>query len=567
MLKGLSSYQLNSSGTTKLLDEPDTNNQNNKIYSKQFNKLPDYLSFWGKTNCQKTGVIYDKHFTMIEDLFAASNKIIRYKDQILNIKKTYLPAGNVMIQVYKPNMMNKPVLIAKKKINDNISKLGFMLGKSGKVAIIESNDNNHRSENLHIIMIAGSALKNNNFEVIMPEEEYQKTTPLTFTGKMIYSKAFMPDKTDQIINEFWEMEKYKEFTPQWDLNALKEVNKDVIPVLLAGGFGSRMGAALMARDDNKPALPVAHNNLRVIDFTLGNLYRSGLIDDKPDNIKIMGKTKIGSAAATIESIRSDYARNTSFSLRTDDNDTLITGNKNILLCSCDMIGDFTYNNALEDFRRKPDAGMMVVGVPLDENEIRHYGVIARDDNNVIKRFIDKPANSQEAKDAKIYRNGVDTKTYLSSASLSIISPEVARYMEELYAKKLEEFKKNNSDTSLMPEFDLGKDLIPELLRAMKNEEITKKVIKNGKMIEIPLKMYSYAVDDGNCYDVGTLISYIETSRRLASGEILDNLPETIKKGFKDNVSENGIVFMPGTKDVFNNHYSEAKGNILVMQKG
>lgn len=230
---------------------------------------------------------------------------------------------------------------------------------------------------------------------------------------------------------------------------MREMNKEIIAMILAGGQGSRLQA--ITEEVAKPAVSFA-GKYRIIDFALSNCSNSNIdtvgiltqykplvlnahvgigsswdLDKQYGGVKILppymskegGRFYKGTANAIFENINYIDTYNPEY----------------VLILSGDHIYKMDYMKMLDDHKKKnSDVTIAVIEVPWEETN--RFGILNTDENDRIYEFEEKPENA---------------KSNLASMGIYIFNWSILR--EYLINDEADPESKN----------DFGKNIIPKVM--------------------------------------------------------------------------------------------------------
>lgn len=507
----------------------------------------------------------DKNSIRIPDLFhtlhseftikADESRGIKYPVEVKKETDLVSQEKKVTVQRIKDGKKELILEVSKKPDCKNV-KIGYIDGKAGSTTTVYMADTDKK---LYALMIPGSHMKNGDFEAKMPGKyelpSITKPKEISFAGNTYAVLAYKPEESIEAVLNYFNSNKPEQITPGKDA----EGNKDKYDNhLLVGGFGTRMGEMLAVGGKNKPSVQLPAQGYQLLDFAINNAISSGALSKDPDiTYFIEDDPVVGTAGGPMEGIREGKME---------------ISNSPVIMWPGDGISDIDFSPALKKFEETPDAGIMIVGIPVAAEKILgKLGLIGFDkENNKIIEFIEKPTDMSVAKNASLKEDRINPlkSEYLANIAVYIINPEIMQAIADL------EPILHDQKTR---EYDFGKHVLPALKtlcngneKEVKNFLESKNIPKDIMNKVKGLKMYTY-VAKGDWCDVGTIPSFMEASREIASGEKYKNLPVNIREGYKENVDlETGVVFMPGTRKEFEDKFSQpgnkAEGNIIVMSK-
>lgn len=436
------------------------------------------------------------------------------------------------------------ILEATKNKGFEFAKIGFTDGKAGPTGVLVLKDPK-TNKNYRILMRQGSIIKTKDFTVKMPgtvEMPNGKSSEISFAGSKFGAMlAFKPEKSVEAF------QKYSENNLQENIQKGEHADElspdDFHNVFAVGGFGSRFGAVLDG-GDNKPSVqdPSVPGHT-LLAYAMDSAVGAGVLDGKDMNLKkdlnisIEDDPEVGNAGGFIQYL----------DLLEKQNGGPI--DKPIIVWPGDGISDIDYSKPLKFFKDTPDAGAMIISIPLNEDQIEPFGIVGVDEKNHVTQFVEKPKTHEDKALAKLGRTA-DGK-YLANIAVYVLKPEVVKQIKDIYKERQEDGK---------IDMDFGADVLPALKDLCAGGKIKD---KDGN----PLKMYAIGAK-GDWSDVGAIQPFIDTSRTIAQGDKYKNLSPVLKEGYKKNVdAETGVVYMPNTREALNKllpENSEIKGNILVM---
>lgn len=497
-----------------------------------------------------------KSQTEIPDLFAIDAKVVKVPAReklhgYLEVEKEFDFEEGKDIVIVRDNDYKE---IAQAKITPGYKgvKISYIDGKAGPgVHIDVPKGPNNLEEDLHLILLPGSKISKKDFEVKMPGKltiPGKRPKMLSFAGganDLYYITAYKAGESRNSIDRFYKEGVYKIASQEGE-----PLENDYNVIITAGGFGDRYGHSTVYNGDNKVSA-LTPGGLDLVHYITARATSSGCLENSENvNIKEYEEPNpmVGNAGGTIE-LAEKFSE-------------ILENDKPLVVLPGDGISDFDLNKALKDFESKPDAGAMIIATPIQGDKIINtFGIMGRDENNVITEFIEKPKTVEAlvenganaiVDDGGNKENPLDEK-YLVNTAIYIFKPEVFEEIKKFYDERREKGK---------IDLDYGGDVFPMLERACRHGDLKS---KDG----IPLKMYIHQAE-GDWNDVGTTQATIDTSREIAKGDKFKNLPAQVRQSFADNVDlKTGVVGMPGTKDLFSQFLAEdgkAEGNIVVEKK-
>ena len=258
------------------------------------------------------------------------------------------------------------------------------------------------------------------------------------------------------------------------------VSKDCVPMILAGGQGSRLGA--LTKNVAKPAVPFG-GKYRIIDFPLSNCVHSGIntvgvltqyqplelnryigngnpwdLDRSHGGVYVLPPYQSAKAGEWYKGTANAIYQNLSFleSFKPE----------NVLILSGDHIYKMHYGEMLKA-HKESGAAVTIAVMPVPWEEASRFGIMNVDEEGTITDFEEKPA---------------EPKSNLASMGIYIFTYEVLK-------KYLEADERDPSSAN-----DFGKNIIPTML-------------ENGE------KMVSFRFE-GYWKDVGTIHSLWEANMDL-----------------------------------------------------
>lgn len=480
----------------------------------------------------------------------------------------------------------KVILEATKGISHKNIKIGLFIGKSGTYGMLELCNPAKYEENYIAIIPQGSEIKTGDglsIKVFDPLAPKNSTPDITFKGSnaCTVNIMFRPRKTKKSIAKFQEMLKVINY-PYMLSRDKEKYKKNYYPYILAGGFGTRLGIITLARKDNKPSSPVPAKNCDLINFTLLNLHKVGLFDEHTDVNYYEQIGKVGPAGCFVEALGYTIVRNKDGLKLKKIADSQIPDDKNTIILAADTVTDIDYSSFLDKFNATPDAGVMLVGIPVSEDL---GGIIAHDENNLVYDFIEAPRPNTNDADAGLIKridehgnvslklNKNNQQQYLGNAFIHIIKPELHEVIKDIYQEKINNsynkvLKDKNGNTGLITNTDYeeildcvwGRDIIPRLV----------KMAAEGKLLDAnkkPLKIYTHVSDDGDWCDVGKFSKYMTTMQEIADGTKYNNLPTEVKDEIRSNI-DGQVIYTTDVKTHFRTLIGEGftKGPILILKK-
>ena len=530
----------------------------------------------------KPNIIYKKNKNItnvienyiVEDLRKINNKEkIPFSESLKKqLKNIEFKSINLTQNLQKFLILHKNEELLSMEYNpkDENIKLGFSIGKAGLFSTIEVKNNN---KPYVIILPEGSELKTESGLHV----KVNKRNNLSFKGASATVNVFYKStKTKNSINKFIENQKTSNIFK--NIETLKEdFSKNFHPYILAGGFGTRLEIISHQRGDNKPSTITPIKNWDLMHFNLFNLYKTGLMPQDVSLNYYEQKVSNGSAGCFIGALGYEIERNNDSLNLVKTKEQYIPQDKNALIVTADGLTDMDYSAFLSDYLKKDDAAMMLVGIPVNINP---GGLIIKDENNVVKEFIEKPAKEDLDK-AKItilnkqgkietYRDKEGKPYYLGNAFIHIINPDIFDTLANIYRDKIQKsynnyIKQNGNNISeenysKIIEGIWGRDFIPKLIEL---SEAGKLKNKNGKN----LKIYTYEALKQDWDDIGNYNTYYNAIRKVADDKYYVNMPTEIKEEIKNNINNN-ILFSSNFKEDFKNFIGQGytQGQIIVTEK-
>ncbi|OGI01719.1 MAG: hypothetical protein A2Y25_06550 [Candidatus Melainabacteria bacterium GWF2_37_15] len=503
----------------------------------------------------------------------------------------------------------------------------FTEGKDGKVATLTG-------DGFKAVAIEGSEIIRDGFEFKMPSYKKQVEKQVRFGASYHPIMAFKPEVTQQALEK--SLPYINELSEKFPID--EELDKNYTVVQTIGGFGTRLCSLGNKTSANTPA------GIPLLAYSLLPVIQAGIripFSVLPENTTIEEDISVGTAGGVIEGIETGK----------------VPTDKNILIVPGDGIHDINIKPALKAFHKNKEAGMMLIGNAVPQDQISKFGIIGTDTKGLVTKFIEKPKSPDFAKEGIITdANGnydKENPKYNASIALYALKPPVTKAFLALgdivradnkeydFGKhalqslqvlcnedildntgKIDKNKFNEVLNTLDEKHPLKKlvqkagvdKLVKSIKKAGLSVQDTKQALhetdkainvvrekdKNNWLIQAVnemginpvikqlnpvvqmlknkdgerMKMIAYA-GDADWADVGTIPQFIDTSRQIAAGESFINLPKEIRQGFKDNVLETGISYIPSSetdkrspKEAFKSFLGEngtAKGNIVVME--
>ena len=384
---------------------------------------------------------------------------------IAQIKK----AGKPFLEVKQDNRLNKPF------------ELEVTEGKDGLITKLNTSEFKAVLPNtLELIEAPGLSIKRYD----------NPSSSISFTGnnsspKLFPVLAFMPDASLKALDKsLKEIEKY---TSDTSLNKTKDdvltpqiaASWNIIPTV--GGFGTR-AASITPPGSNKPAIPTPAG-LPLLAFSLIPVVQAGL--RLPNNLNDVNSvcekdSAVGTAGGVIEGIRNK----------------VISTDKNALIVPGDSIHDIKLAPAIKKFEDSKNAGIMVVGNKVPEDQIKDFGIIGTDKDSAITSFIEKPKNPELAKEGKIE----GSSEYLANVAIYALKPKLIDALVSLEpivkVSNIElepKLRDGESQGSKGKEYDFGKHVLPTL-QVLCNSDI---LDKNGAIDSDKFKNVIKSQDDNH----------------------------------------------------------------------
>ncbi|MHA6346984.1 sugar phosphate nucleotidyltransferase [Roseivivax sp. CAU 1761] len=182
---------------------------------------------------------------------------------------------------------------------------------------------------------------------------------------------------------------------------------DVLPVLLAGGQGSRLHE--LTSDLCKPAVPFL-GDVRIVDFTMENLVESGFdrvvvatqyrAEPLEEHLHKVWRKKMRPAGMLIRNAvrisgRPDASRGTADALRLSLAEIDRIAPREVLVLAADHVYRMDYRPMIAA-HRAAGARLTVAADMVPRAEASAFGVLAADDAGRVTAFVEKPANPPAA---------------------------------------------------------------------------------------------------------------------------------------------------------------------------
>ncbi|QFU08415.1 Glucose-1-phosphate adenylyltransferase [Rhodobacteraceae bacterium THAF1] len=190
-------------------------------------------------------------------------------------------------------------------------------------------------------------------------------------------------------------------------SGIQNVSDGVLPILLAGGQGSRLHELTDATC--KPAVPFV-GQTRIVDFTMDNVVRSGMYQIlvatqyRPDELNqhLMGrwadKVHVGLRHAPDIASVTKGARGTADAVRMLIPEIDAIAPRDVVVLAADHVYRMDYTDMIADHRRS-EADVTVAVDLVPQAEATAFGVLDTDRTRRITRFLEKPARPPEAPNA------------------------------------------------------------------------------------------------------------------------------------------------------------------------
>lgn len=477
-------------------------------------------------NSQKSSICFTRKIS--EDINAPYLKGIE-KFSVGEIDVFPFKKGEMISYLLK----SKDKVFGKISISENhpiklrVSETAASHGKSGKMVFIEF------PEGVVGIIPLGGKFKADGIKVDLSGKHVSKGVELSFKhrqdkvsfkGNFVVTTGYRANVVRCLVNRYWKKNLYKKVNRP---PALK--HKDIDVVELTAGLGNRMAGITWISKVNKPGIQLPYKDGYLMYNHIDNLFYSGIIDEKTKVILMNDPQKTGAANHILLAHKNGH----------------ISGQNPVLVCSSDQIHDIDFDKAIKFYKKllaqskknpqKPLPLAIVISVPV--KDYSGLGVISINNNNIIRKFTEKPKTLQEAGYALIKgKNGKSTGTYRANTGIYILSPEFITIVEK-YAS---EFKNKNTDT-----LDFGNDTLPRLKDLCEKGE----TIIDGKIIKEDLRgmaLYNYNAK-GHWADMGGCIQdVIDISLDMAKGTY--KLPEIILNDMQSNVDVfKKVIYTPEAK--------------------
>ncbi|MHB1440795.1 MAG: sugar phosphate nucleotidyltransferase [Cuniculiplasma sp.] len=262
-------------------------------------------------------------------------------------------------------------------------------------------------------------------------------------------------------------------------------------VLMAGGRGTRLRPISYAIP--KPLVPIA--GIPCMEYPIRSFAQAGI-----DDIIVTTGYKFESLISGLIKLK-HLTQSILFSVEKEPAGTagsvkMVEGflNDTFVVASGDVLADFPLDEAIESHRK---SGKMATILLTEVDDPTQFGIV-EDENNLVKRFLEKPTA------AEVFTNTVNAGIY-------ILEPEILKYIpqnqsydfaKELFPKLLREGVEINTYHGKGAWLDTGrpKELIAanRLMSAKYGTEINEANFK-GKMIVKEIPTGSKFSVTGNCY--------------------------------------------------------------------
>ena len=274
---------------------------------------------------------------------------------------------------------------------------------------------------------------------------------------------------------------------------MRNLNREVICVILGGGAGSRLYPLTARR--SKPAVPLA-GKYRLIDIPISNCLNAGYnrifvltqFNSASLNRHIkncyhfdaFGQGFVDILAAEQTPTNKDWFQGTADAVRQvmtriDDYDY-----NYVLILSGDQLYQMDLASFVQQHIEK-DTELTIATIPVIAEDATGFGIMKVNQNNEIEKFIEKPApaNLEEWKSDVSEKDAAEKKHFLASMGIYLFKKET---LKQLFALN------PNED-------DFGKGIIPFAINKF-------------------YKVHSYAYN-GYWTDIGTIRSFFEANLELA----------------------------------------------------
>jgi len=236
----------------------------------------------------------------------------------------------------------------------------------------------------------------------------------------------------------------------------KNIIRDVLTMILAGGMGSRLYP--LTKERAKPAVPFG-GVYRIIDFTLSNCINSGL-----RRVRVLTQYKSESLIKHLQlawnilnyelneyiiavpaqmRVGPSWYKATGDAIYQNLHSVIDANPRDVLILSGDHIYKMDYGKMIR-FHRRMKADMTVASIEVDISLARNtLGVLKVNDNQKIINFTEKPKNPEPIL-------GKPTKAYVNMGIYLFKSDFLVRMLQE--------------DADRDSSHDFGKDIIPYSIR-------------------------------------------------------------------------------------------------------
>ena len=437
-------------------------------------------------------------------------------------------------------------------------------------------------------MLAGSHLKGNGFEFIMPGGYEPKPGEgmknVSFKGRTVITTLNKEPRTKHAVKLYMNSGLPKE-TVKGDYYDLVKADDPTV-IIPSGGLGERF-FNITREFENKPSgkLPT-HDEYRIMATALNLAASAGIINgDSTDNVKYLSQAheiRNGGDTRFVSKYKTDGGA-IAEGLKRD----IIDNNKPAIILNADIFTNADITRTYKALKTLPHAALVIPYYPVNPQRAKAFGLLGVEKdaagNLQIKEFLEKPKYTSDAplpndfvnpgdydkemakfKKVQTAVNPNDENSFLANPGFYFLSPEA---LKVLTAKGILEPN----------ETGLGAHVMPKIVELANKGELLDANGNQMKVYTVPLetKDGKPAVWD----DIGTAEAYLKLIKEVANeynkhGNTAENkyygVPEFVMSDFAKNTdSETGIVYdSQKSRDVFGDFKTKynvevAHGNIFV----
>lgn len=546
------------------------------------------------------GVLTDYENSIIGSKEIKIDNILDMPENV-NIKRTEMPEGTQHLNSAGLNVETKEVdgkkIVevtndAKNKIfvgkfddAEMLPKISYRQGKFMPEITVSDDSLNGKT----IKMLAGSKLKGNGFEMVMPGKfeavPGKGTKPISFSGRVDITTLNKEPRTRVAVDKYKGSDLTSSVTKGDFYDEMKANDPTII--IPAGGFGERF-YNIAGEAENKPSAKMpTDDSYRIIGTTLNLAASAGILNgDETDEIRYLSQLGDieGDDVSKVSKYKTDGGAIAEGLVR-----DIIPNGKDAVILNADIFTNADITRTYRALKELPNAALVIPYYPVNPERAKAFGLLGieqdENGNKQIKEFLEKPKYTAEPPKGTDFVNAEDYDAameqfdkvqtakdpnsdgvFLANPGFYFLSPEACKV---LMAKGI----LNPSKTGL------GAHVMPEIVKLANEGKLLDKDGNQMKAYTVPLeaKGGKTAVWD----DIGTAEAYLKLIKDVGNEyRTYGNTPENkyyganevVMRDFSNNADPiTGIVFdSEEAKEAlvsFNDKYDveEVKGNIFIAE--